>query len=136
MSDLQREFRIGDILDGEVTGIQDYGVFVKLSEELQGLVHISECKHGYVSNLEKFVKIGQSVKVVIIDIDEYSKKISLSMRVLEKIDTPLFPLRSRKKKKRQQPDIGFKTISNQLPKWIDQALHSIETNEFNTKIEV
>lgn len=129
-------FKIGDIILGEVTGIQNYGVFVKLSEQEQGLVHISECKHGYVGDVEEFIAVGDQVKVVIIDIDEFSKKISLSMRALEKLNTPLFPMRTRKKKRKTAPNIGFKTIEEKLPLWIDQAIRSIEANEFNTKIEV
>ncbi|MGF3067248.1 CvfD/Ygs/GSP13 family RNA-binding post-transcriptional regulator [Facklamia sp. P12945] len=130
------KFKIGDIIEGEVTGIQNYGIFIKLSDEEQGLVHISECKHGYVGALDEFINIGEKVKVVVIDIDEYSKKISLSMRALDKINTPLFPVRNRRKKRRNLPDIGFKTIADKMPQWIDQAMHSIEENEFNTKIEV
>ena len=56
---MTKEFRIGDVIQGEVTGIQNYGVFVKLSDTEQGLVHISECKHGYVSELDVFINIGE-----------------------------------------------------------------------------
>ena len=45
------EFKIGDIVEGQITGIQNYGVFVGLSPTEQGLVHISECKHGYMNEL-------------------------------------------------------------------------------------
>ncbi|MBG9981029.1 S1 RNA-binding domain-containing protein [Facklamia sp. DSM 111018] len=129
-------FKIGDIIEGEVTGIQNYGVFVNLTEEEQGLVHISECKHGYMGDINDFVKIGDKVKVVVIDIDEYTKKFSLSMRALEKINVPSFPQRSKKRKKRNSPKIGFKTIEEKMPSWIEEALESIDKNEFNTKVEV
>ncbi len=130
------QFKIGDIIEGEVTGIQNYGVFVNLSEREQGLVHISECKHGYMGDLSDFVKVGDKVKVVIIDIDEYSHKISLSIRALEKLNIPPYPKRNRRRKKRKTPDIGFETIKNQMPIWIAKALKSIDHNEFNTKVEV
>ncbi len=133
---MSNELKIGDIIEGEVTGIQHYGIFVSLSETEQGLVHISECKHGYMGEIKDFVQIGDKVKVVIVDIDEYTKKISLSMRALSKIDSPPYPKRYKKRKKRSTPPIGFKTIENQLPKWIESALESIEKNEFETKIKV
>lgn len=129
-------FKIGDIIEGEVTGIQNYGVFVNLTEEEQGLVHISECKHGYMGDINDFVKIGDKVRVVVIDIDEYTKKFSLSMRALEKMNVPSFPKRSKKRKKRNNPKIGFKTIEEKMPIWIEEALESIDKNEFNTKVEV
>lgn len=130
------DFKIGDIIEGEVTGFQNYGVFVNLNETVQGLVHISECKHGYIGKLEDFIRVGQKVKVVIIDIDEYTKKISLSMRVLQKLEIPSQPNRLKKRKKRYTPNIGFKTIEDKMPQWIDEALESIEKNEFDTKIIV
>lgn len=71
---MSNELKIGDIIEGEVTGIQHYGIFVSLSETEQGLVHISECKHGYMGEIKDFVQIGDKVKVVIVDIDEYTKK--------------------------------------------------------------
>ena len=40
---MTQEYKIGDVIDGVVSGIQNYGVFVKLDDQTQGLVHISEC---------------------------------------------------------------------------------------------
>lgn len=128
-------FKIGDIIEGEVTGIQNYGVFVKLSEEEQGLVHISECKHGFMGDINEFVKIGQKVKVIIIDIDEFNQKISLSMRALHKLNISPFPVR-RKRKRRPLPNIGFKTLADKMPQWIEEAVDSIDHDEFKTKIKV
>ena len=75
--------KIGDIVDGFVTGIQPYGAFVSLDEETQGLIHVSEIQSGYTKNIQDVLKIGEKVQVQIIDIDEYSQKISLSRRTLE-----------------------------------------------------
>lgn len=122
---MTREYRIGDVIDGEVSGIQNYGVFVKLDEHTQGLVHISECHHGYIEDLSAFVEIGQGVRVVIIDIDEYSHKISLSMRALEKSNIPTYPARNKKIPRRHTPKIGFKTLKQQMPCIIEEALNNI-----------
>lgn len=59
------EYRIGDILTGKVTGVQPYGAFVMLDEHTQGLVHISECQHGYVKDTSDIFNVGQRVEVVI-----------------------------------------------------------------------
>ena len=45
---MSKTFRIGDIVTAKVTGVQNYGVFLELDEDTQGLIHISECKHGYM----------------------------------------------------------------------------------------
>lgn len=133
---MAQEFKIGDIIEGEITGIQNYGVFVGLSPTEQGLVHISECKHGYMNELTEKIKVGDKVKVMIIDIDEYTKKISLSMRVLMKLNTPPYPSRSWKRGNRHLPEIGFTSVAKKMPEWIDEALQAIEENRFDVKKQI
>lgn len=121
-----REYRIGDIIEGEVSGIQNYGVFVKLDEETQGLVHISECKNGFVDDLDSFIKVGEKVTVIIIDIDEYSHKLSLSIRALDDTCSANYPARMKHPPKRRLPHIGFKTLDKMMPKIIQEGLNMIE----------
>ena len=78
--------KIGDKLEGTITGIQPYGAFVELESGVTGLIHISEIRSGYVSNIHDILSIGEKVFVQVIDVDEYSKKASLSLRTLE--ETP------------------------------------------------
>ena len=77
-------YRIGMVLDGKVTGIQPYGAFVALDDKTQGLIHISECRHGFIDDIRSYLKVGQRVKVMIIDIDEYTQKISLPVRLRQR----------------------------------------------------
>jgi small subunit ribosomal protein S1 len=74
-------YSLGDELNGEVTGLVDFGVFVKLEEGLEGLVHISEIDWGLVENPKTMFKIGEKVKVKIIEIKD--DKISLSIKALK-----------------------------------------------------
>lgn len=73
-------YQVGDVLDGTVTGIVDFGIFVKVEEGLEGLVHISEIDWGLVEDPRLFAKPGDKVKVKVIDIKD--GKISLSMKQL------------------------------------------------------
>ncbi len=75
------KYTLGDELMGEVTGIVDFGIFVKIEDGLEGLVHISEIDWGLVENPHKFAKVGDRVKVKIIEIKD--GKISLSMKALK-----------------------------------------------------
>lgn len=75
------KYEIGDAVDGTVTGVVDFGVFVKLEEGLEGLVHISEIDWGLVDDPRNFVKTGQKIKAKIIEIKE--GKISLSIKQLK-----------------------------------------------------
>ncbi|MDO8523842.1 MAG: S1 RNA-binding domain-containing protein [bacterium] len=73
-------YTIDDIVEGVVTGIVDFGIFVKVQEGLEGLVHISEIDWGLVEDPHLFAKVGDTVKIKVIDIKE--GKISLSMKQL------------------------------------------------------
>ena len=128
-------FQIGDSLIGTISGIQDYGVFVQLNDQVQGLVHISECRHGFVADIHKEFTLGQEVKVMIIDIDEYTKQVSLSMRALQTLNTPPFPARFHHKRRHGGPNIGFTPIDRMMPQWIEQGLKDAESDRFKIKKE-
>jgi small subunit ribosomal protein S1 len=76
-----QKYALGDELTGEVTGLVDFGVFVKIEEGLEGLVHISEIDWGLVENPKTMFKIGEKVRVKIIEIKD--EKISLSIKALK-----------------------------------------------------
>jgi len=75
------QYALGDELTGEVTGLVDFGIFVKLEEGLEGLVHISEIDWGLVENPKAMFKIGEKVRVKVIEIKD--DKISLSIKALK-----------------------------------------------------
>ena len=74
------KYSIGDELDGEVTSAVDFGVFVKIEEELEGLVHISEISWSLVKDPKSMFKAGDKIKVKVIEIEK--GKISLSIKAL------------------------------------------------------
>ena len=75
------KYTLGDEIEGEVTGMVDFGVFIKLEEGLEGLVHISEMDWALVENPRTLYKVGDKVKVKVIDIKD--GKISLSIKALK-----------------------------------------------------
>ena len=75
------KYKVGDIVEGEATGVVEFGIFIKLEENLEGLVHISEIDWGLVEDPNNFVKVGEKVKVKVIDIKD--GKVSLSMKALK-----------------------------------------------------
>jgi len=70
----------GQVFTGEIVGITDFGAFVRLEPDVEGLVHISELSWGYPEDPREVVKEGQAVQVVVLDCDEGNRRISLSMR--------------------------------------------------------
>ncbi len=75
------KYEVGDVAEGEITGIVDFGIFVKLEDGLEGLVHISEIEWGLVEDPRSLFSVGDKVNVKIIEIK--SGKISLSIKALK-----------------------------------------------------
>ncbi len=75
-------FSVGDIVEGKITGITNFGVFVDLGEGKSGLVHISEVAQTYVSDIKEFVKIGDRVKMKVLTVSD-DGKISLSIKAAQ-----------------------------------------------------
>ncbi len=75
------KYEIGNDIEVTITGIVDFGAFVKMEEGLEGLIHISEIDWGLVEDPRQFMKVGQKIKAKIIDIKD--GKISLSLKQLK-----------------------------------------------------
>ena len=77
---LVKDFQVGVIVDGKVTKIVPFGAFVEIGESVEGLVHISEMARGHVEKPEDVVRVGDQVKVKVMDVDLDRRRISLSIR--------------------------------------------------------
>lgn len=75
------KYNVGEEVEGTVTGAVDFGIFVKLEENLEGLVHISEIDWSLVEDPRTMFKVGEKVKVKVIEIKD--GKISLSIKALK-----------------------------------------------------
>ncbi len=83
IKEVLKNYKIGDSVEGEITGLTNFGVFIKFGKEnLEGLIHISELDWKIIEDPAEIVKIGEKVKVKIIDIS--NDKVSLSLKALKK----------------------------------------------------
>lgn len=73
------ELTVGQIVEGKISGITNFGVFVDLGEGKSGLVHISEVARSYVNDIKEFVKVNDVVKMKVLTIGD-DGKISLSIK--------------------------------------------------------
>ena len=73
------KYKIGDVIEGSIVGVVDFGLFVRFDEELEGLVHISEISWKKVENPNKEHRVGEKVTAKIVDIDKDSR-INLSIK--------------------------------------------------------
>ena len=81
--ELPKRYQVGDIIEGEIVRFVPYGVFVRVYEDINGLVHLSELSQKSVNNPNEIVKLWQIVKAKLILIDPKNRKIGLSMKDLE-----------------------------------------------------
>lgn len=108
------EYKIGDYVTGVVTGIEKYGIFLSLdgNSEYTGLIHISEISSSFVRNISDYAELNESIKARIIDIDDNSKKLRLSVKGLDYRDS------SKYSNSIQETKSGFSNLKNSLEGWI------------------
>lgn len=76
IDNIVREAKVGEIYEGEVTRVEEYGAFVNLFGTTDGLCHVSRLDWNYVEDATKFVKVGDKLKVVVIGLEEGKIKLS------------------------------------------------------------
>ncbi len=95
------QLTVGEIVEGKVTGITNFGVFVDLGENQTGMVHISEVAQTYVNDIREFVKEGDTVKMKVLNIGDEGK-VSLSIKRAQEQNRP-----ERRPKMPPKPDNSF-----------------------------
>ncbi|MGF2038695.1 MAG: Tex family protein [Nostoc sp. CmiVER01] len=78
-----RDLKVGMELEGMITNVANFGAFVDIGVHQDGLVHISQLADRFVDDPKKVVKVGQVVKVQVLEINEKLKRISLSMKAVK-----------------------------------------------------
>lgn len=77
------DLEVGQLVEGKISGIKPFGVFVELSNGTTGLLHINQISKNFVQSLPALFEVGQGIKAIILDLDEGKGRISLSTKVLE-----------------------------------------------------
>lgn len=97
---------VGEIVEGKITGITKFGVFVDIGDGVTGMVHISEVARTYVNEIRDFVKEGDNVKVKVLSVNEEGK-ISLSIKRAQEEDRSERPRRQPRQTTPPKPDNSF-----------------------------
>lgn len=82
-------FKVGDIVDGKVSKLTNYGAFVELKNDIDGLVHISQVSEEHVEKIKDALSIGQEVSARVIKIDAEERRIGLSIKAANYDDAQL-----------------------------------------------
>lgn len=117
------KFEKDNIVTCKITGIEKYGIFVDLDDYYKGLIHISEISKNYVNDINKYVKIGDTIKAKVIETDEKNCHVRLTIKDIKYKedmidDNPIKEVGS-----------GFNILKNNLSKWVSSKIQ--EKNKEN-----
>jgi len=127
------KYQVGDIAEGEVTGIVDFGVFVKVEPGLEGLVHISELDWGLVEDPHALFAVGDKVRVKVIEIKD--GKISLSIKAL--LENPWNTAAERYSKGMEVPGVIIKYNKHGALASIEEGVAGlVHVSEFESPAEL
>lgn len=113
------KYQKGEIVLGCVTGIEKYGIFVNLDEYYSGLIHISEVSSAFVRNVHDYVKVGETIKVKIIEEDEINHHVKLSIKDFD------YRIGKKKTEKIEETSKGFSTLGKCLDKWVEEKYNKL-----------
>ncbi len=112
-------FKVGDIIKGQVTGIESYGIFINVNSEYNGLIHISEISENFVRDINDFVSIGETIYCRILGIDEKNCNLKLSIKNIN--------YKARKGNGKINETVrGFSPLKDNLDNWINIKLKEIK----------
>ena len=115
---IMENYLVGSIVKGEVTGIESYGIFIKIDDNTNGLIHISEIANKYISNITKYVNVGEKIYAKVIDYDSDNNRLKLSIKGLNYKEVYL-------NRKVQESVRGFSPLQENLEFWMDEALKDL-----------
>jgi len=114
------KYRIGDIIKVKVSSIENYGIFVKVDEKYNGMIHISEMSEKFVTNVRNYAFPNEEIYAKIVDINDENYQIKLSIKSID------YRINSNKKDVLESPN-GFLKLKNALPIWIDEKLNDLNS---------
>lgn len=116
------DYKVGDIIKGQVTGIEKYGIFVSIDPWWDGLIHISEVSEGYVRNIHDFVHIGETIYCQILAVNEENLQLKLSIKNINyKANITSGSIKETRR--------GFLPLKENLNNWLEEKLKIYKTDE-------
>ena len=97
------DLKVGDVIDGTVTKIVNFGAFVRVRDGLEGLIHISELSHARVAHPGDVVHEGQTLKLKIISLDQERHRLGLSLKQAEEAPAPTGAGSRRRQRRERRP---------------------------------
>ncbi len=111
-----KKYKVGDVITCIVSGIEPYGIFVSVDKKYSGLIHISEISNEFVRNINDYVKLEEKIFCKIIDIDENTHQMKLSIKDIDYAHSGL-------EREYIDTEQGFQSLKEKLPIWMEEKLN-------------
>lgn len=96
---------------------KEYGIFVKIDNNYNGLIHISEISSDFVNNVKEYAEIGEKIYAKVIEADNNAKLLKLSIKTID--------YKNDGKERKEKDENGFLPLKNHLNIWINEKLQEI-----------
>lgn len=114
------KYVIGDIVEGKVTGIEKYGIFLSLNDGNTGLIHISEISDSFVRNVLDYAEMNETIKAKVIDFSENNGHLKLSIKGMN------YRENGKSRQRIFETAKGFSTLKSLLGEWVDSKSRELE----------
>jgi len=115
-----KEYQIGEIIEGTIINIKDFGAIMIFNDGKKGLLHISEVANVFIRNIHKYLKIGKTYQVKVIGIEE-DGFLKLSMSKISDDEKDEYHKNGIKKEKIDPEFVDYSALKEKLPIWISKA---------------
>lgn len=127
--DVETEFAEGTVVKGKVARLLEYGAFVELKENVDGLLHVSEIQYGHVNAPADVLTVGQEIEAKVLKLDPEKRQISLSMKAL-------LPEPEKKPKKEKKEEKAEESTADEVPVDIEAFIKKSAEEEEKAALEV
>lgn len=122
-----KKYKVGEVVTGCVTGIENYGIFVSLDDYYSGLIHISEITDNYVRNIHDYVNIGETIQAIVLAENEKEHHVKLSIKNM------IYRCSDMNKTKIKETSHGFFNLKKSLDYWIESKMTELKANKIEKK---
>lgn len=115
-----KEYKVGEIIEGTIISIRDFGAMMIFNDGKKGLLHISEVANVFIRNIHKYLRIGKTYQVKVIGIEE-DGFLKLSMSKITDQEKEDYHKNGIKRVKIEPEFIDYSALKEKLPEWIEKA---------------
>ena len=113
-------YKVNDIIEGTIINIRPFGAIMIFEDESLGLLHISEIANTFIRNINRYLKIGKTYQVKVIDIEE-DGFLKVSMSKITDEEKEVYRNSQVKRNPIDEKYIDFTALKEKLPEWIKLA---------------